>query len=134
MSMKAFSATGLRATLAKIWHGLYIARHFLSFFLFCRDSVTRPRITNFLRELKTRTHPDLPIGTAGFCWGGKFVTELCADGEMNRDGDGRRVTVCGFTAHPSRLHFPGDTEKLRLPWSCAAAEIDFMMTEVSRLD
>lgn len=59
------------------------------------------------------------------------MTELCWDGEMNRGKGGERVTCCGFTAHPSRLAFPGDVEKVRLPWSVAAAEIDFMMTEVS---
>ena len=130
LSMKAFSATGFTAQLAKLWHALYIARYFVTFFLFCRDSVARPRIADFLRALKAQTHPDLPVATAGFCWGGKFVTELCWDGEMNRGRGGERVTCCGFTAHPSRLAFPGDVEMVRLPWSVAAAEIDFMMTEV----
>lgn len=103
----------------------------IPFFFLCRDSVARPKIADFLRALKTKSHPDLPIGTAGFCWGGKWVTELCWDAEMNRTKDGERTTCCGFTAHPSRLAYPGDVEKVRLPYSVAAAEIDFMMSSVS---
>ena len=131
LSLKAFSATGLWAQLAKIWHGLYIMRWIIPFFFFCRASVARPKIASFLSSLKTKSHPDLPIGTAGFCWGGKWVTELCWDGEMNRTRDGAKVTCCGFTAHPSLLQYPGDVEKVRLPYSVAAAENDGQMSPVS---
>lgn len=113
---------------------MYLIRWMAPFFIYSRDSVARPKISAFLSSLKTKTHPDLPIGTAGFCWGGKWVTELCWDAEMNRTRDGKRVTDCGFTAHPSRLAYPGDVEKVRLPYSVAAAEIDFMMSSVSAVN
>lgn len=56
------------------------------------------------------------------------MTELCWDAEMNRTREGTRVTDCGFTAHPSLLKFPEDVEKVRLPYSVAAAEIDGQMS------
>lgn len=130
LSLSAFSATGLWAQLAKVYHALYLVRAMAPLFWYARDSVARPKIHDFLSELKTKSHPDLPVGTAGFCWGGKWVTELCWDDETNRTKDGKRVTDCGFTAHPSRLAFPGDIEKVRLPYSVAASEHDFMMSPV----
>lgn len=131
LSLKAFSATGLWAQLAKIYHAFNVARYLIPFFIFCRAGVARPKIASFLGSLKTQTHPDLPIGTAGFCWGGKWVTELCWDGEMNRTRGGEKVTMCGFTAHPSLLKFPEDVERVRLPLSVAAAENDGQMSPVS---
>lgn len=130
ISLKAFSATGIMAQLAKVWHAVRLVGWMAPFFWYCRDSVTKPKIHDFLAALKAKSHPDLPIGTAGFCWGGKWVTELCWDAEMNRGKDGKRLTDCGFTAHPSRLAFPGDIEKVRLPYSVAASEHDFMMSPV----
>lgn len=111
-----------------------LVRWMAPFFWYARDSVARPKISAFLSALKTKSHPDLPVGTAGFCWGGKWVTELCWDAEMNRTKDGERATCCGFTAHPSRLAFPGDIEKVRLPFSVACASIDFMVSPVSGQD
>lgn len=48
---------------------------------------------------------------------------------MNRSRSGERLTDCGYTAHPSRLAYPGDIEKVRLPYSVAAAENDMMMSK-----
>lgn len=54
------------------------------------------------------------------------MTALCHD-EVKAD-DGKRLTVAGFVAHPSFLKYPGDIEKIVLPYSCAASEIDPQMS------
>lgn len=115
-------------SLSKIPHIFYAMYHFLPFLYWCRPSVTGPRIFKFLKDLKSNEAKDLPVATAGFCWGGKFVTQFCWDGEENRTKDGKRITVCGFVAHPSFLKYPDDIEKIQLPYSCAASEIDPQMS------
>ncbi|KAF2171983.1 hypothetical protein M409DRAFT_18214 [Zasmidium cellare ATCC 36951] len=125
-SMKAFSATGLWGNLAKVGHFLYMVRNFFPFLYYCRAAASGPRVYGFLKALKKNEAKDLPIGTAGFCWGGQFVTALCHD-EIKAD-DGKRLTVAGFVAHPSFLRYPADIEKIVLPYSCAASEIDPQMS------
>ncbi|KAK3716038.1 hypothetical protein LTR37_006768 [Vermiconidia calcicola] len=120
-SVKAFSATGFWNQIAKVGHAAYLLRHFLPFMILCRPAVTGPRVYSFMKALKQDEAKDLHIGTAGFCWGGYFVTKLCADMTENRTDDGKRVTVCGFVAHPSMLTYPTDIEGVQLPYSCAAA-------------
>lgn len=125
--MKALSATGFWNQLYKVGHFFYLARHFIPFLINCRASVTEPRVFGFLKSLKQSETKDLPVGTAGFCWGAPFVTKLCANEQSNKLEDGTRVTDCGFIAHPSNLKFPDDIESVVLPYSVAAAEHDPMM-------
>lgn len=125
-SMKAITAPGF--SLSKIGHIFYAMRTFGPFLFWCRPSVTGPRIFKFLKDLKENEAKASPVGTAGFCWGGKFVTQFCWDGDQNRLKDGTRVTECGFVAHPSFLKYPGDIEKIELPYACAASEIDPQMS------
>ena len=124
ISFKALSATGFWNQLYKISHALYLARYFVPFLIYCREAVARPKILSFFQSLRA-AHP-LPLGAAGFCWGGKYVVELCWD--STRTDAGRRLLDCGFIAHPSMLKYPGDIEKVVLPLSCAAAEIDQQMS------
>ena len=126
--MKAFSATGLWNQLAKVGHAVYLAWHFLPFMFWCRPAVTGPRVYGFVKALKQNEAKDLPVGTAGFCFGGHFVTRFCWDKEQNKLDDGTRATVCGFVAHPSFLTYPTDIENITLPYSCAAAEHDPQMS------
>ena len=121
--------TGLWANLKKFGHALYLARHMIPFLYFCRASVCEPRVFNFVKALKQSEAKNLPIGTAGFCWGAPFVTKLCWETELYRLDEGTtRITVCGFVAHPSNLTYPDDIEKIVLPYSCAAAENDMVQT------
>lgn len=120
------TSTGIWNQVAKISHIAYVARHLLPFLYFTRRAVCQPRIFDFLKAMKRNEANNLPIGTAGFCWGGQHVTALCHD-QVKAD-DGGRLTVCGFVAHPSFLTFPTDIEGIVLPYSCAAAEIDQQMS------
>lgn len=84
--------------------------------------MTHPRVFKFFHELRTST--DLPIGVAGFCWGGKLVTLLC-DGRQASNG--KTLVDVGFTAHPSGLDIPKDIDAVRLPYSVCIGDIDFAM-------
>lgn len=104
-----------------------------------RDKATtvRPRVLSFFRALAT-SHPDLPVGAAGYCWGGQWTVELCqgrhlttpptntttTEDQGRSGGHGKPLIVCGFTAHPSRLKIPNDFEAVELPLSVAASGVD----------
>lgn len=122
ISMKAMSATGFWNQISKFSHAAYLARHFIPFMLYNRPAVAGPRVWKFIKSLKENEGKDLNMGTAGFCWGGYFVTALCKD-NIKAD-DGSRLTVCGFVAHPSFLTYPDDINGVVLPYSCAAAELE----------
>lgn len=126
--MEALNATGLAANLQKVYHIGCLMYHMLPFlFWYNPPKVVRPRIHNFLKALRANEARDLPVGTAGFCWGGKWVVELCDD--TIKTGDGKSLVDCGFTAHPSQLSIPGDIEKVKLPLSIAASEFDPVVTK-----
>ncbi|KAF7187391.1 Hydrolase tropI [Pseudocercospora fuligena] len=120
VSMKALQETGFWAQIDKVRHLAYMMWHFLPFMLYNRPAVAGPRVYDFIKALKKNEAKDLPLGTAGFCWGGYFVTQLCHN-RIKAD-DGNRLTDCGFVAHPSFLTFPKDIEGIELPYSCAAAQ------------
>ncbi|KAL2353560.1 dienelactone hydrolase [Cryomyces antarcticus] len=118
-SLEALTAPGLVANVKKVYHLLYMLTFFLPFLFFMRDSVARPRIFNFFRTLRLAEAKDLPLGCAGFCWGGYWVMQLCADKTDAVD--------CGFTAHPSFLSVPKDVEAVLKPVSVAAALDDHQL-------
>lgn len=126
VSIKGLFATGFWYQLYKVGHIAYLMRHFLPFTYYCRIAVTQPRVFDFFKALKMEEAATLPVGTAGFCWGGHFVTKLCWD-EVKAD-NGKRLVECGFVAHPSYMKFPDYIDKIVLPYSCAAAEKDHHMT------
>lgn len=127
-SMAALTKTGLWNQLAKISHALYVAYHFIPFmWRFGNPKTTMPKIEAFFKALHSHEAKNLPIGTAGFCWGAKFVVQLCWD--QTKTDDGRRLVDCGFVAHPSFWKYPGDPEMVVLPLSVAAAEIDPQMSK-----
>lgn len=110
--------------------------HAVPFMIANRASVARPRITSWFTSLRSSSSPiadtkisELPIGAAGFCWGAKYVVELCWGATKSSDESGsRRVLDVGFIAHPSMLSIPTDYEKVTLPLSLAAAEHDSQMS------
>ncbi|KAK4135878.1 alpha/beta-hydrolase [Trichocladium antarcticum] len=97
-------------------------------FLFrTRASVCHPRITAFLRALRTSTSPPPRIAVAGFCWGGMHAVRLTHDVPGNTatvDGAECPLVDCAFTAHPSMLAFPEDVEKVVRPLSVANGDDD----------
>ncbi|KAI9727735.1 MAG: hypothetical protein M1828_005963 [Chrysothrix sp. TS-e1954] len=122
-SFKAMNETRFwTQPLTKLGHLFYVLRCMLPFVYHCRPAVAGPRISGFLRGLKMNEARRLPIGAAGFAWGGYFVIRACWDQATNRTGDGQRILESGFVAHPSNSKYPKDIDKIVLPISWAAAE------------
>jgi len=105
-----------------------------------RPSVAKPRIFSFFQALRTSAPPfptpNLKIGAAGFCWGGKYTIHLAANTPSSRvirhDSQASSPALealidCGFTAHPSMVSVPKDIEEVTLPLSVAVGEDDFAM-------
>ncbi|KAK4996069.1 hypothetical protein LTR66_004238 [Elasticomyces elasticus] len=127
VSFKAFGATGFLAQIMKLYHAVIALRHMLPFLYFCRSSVCGPRVYDFFKALRAHEAANLPVGAAGFCWGGYWVFQLARD--VVKTDDGKRLMDAGFTAHPSQLNVPSDIEKAVVPVSVAAAEIDMVLSK-----
>ncbi|KAJ9138439.1 Alpha/beta-hydrolase [Pleurostoma richardsiae] len=87
-----------------------------------RIPASHPRVKSFFKALR-QSEPQLPIGAAGFCWGGKHVVLLASDSEDNKV-DGRPLFDAGFTGHPSLLVLPQEVEDITLPMAFAIGDKD----------
>jgi dienelactone hydrolase len=94
-----------------------------------RPSAAAPRVYAFLQAVKQNEAAELPLGVAGFCWGGYFVTKVCSGVLEPVDSSSPPLVACGFTAHPSFLKYPNDIEGVKLPYAVAAAENDIQMSK-----
>jgi dienelactone hydrolase len=83
-------------------------------------------MTSFLTELRANTDNSIPIGVAGYCWGGKHAIALAHRTTTLPDST-RTLVNCVFTAYPSGLGFPSNIEKISLPFSLAIGDKDIMM-------
>ncbi|KAI1494863.1 dienelactone hydrolase family protein [Biscogniauxia mediterranea] len=106
--------------LVKPFHFLKLMYSFIAFIIPNRPGKSFPIVKGFLEELRRNEAAHLPVGVAGFCWGGKH-TVLLAEGFK---ADGKPLIDAGFTAHPSLLKLYGDIERMRVPVSFALAETD----------
>lgn len=70
----------------------------------------------------------LPLGAAGFCWGGKVVFQLCVDTPESRL-DGEPLLDAGFTGHPSMIQVPTDAQAVRRPLSIANGDLDVLLSK-----
>ena len=79
-----------------------------------------PKILPFFESLRKESKEQgLPLGVAGYCWGGKPAIDLAETSLID----------CAFIAHPSNLTIPGDFEKVRVPLSMAIGDTDFVVGE-----
>ncbi|OBT91118.1 hypothetical protein VE02_00084 [Pseudogymnoascus sp. 03VT05] len=84
-----------------------------------RDAVVRPRIYDFHRAVRSdAATAHLGLGSAGYCWGGKYTIHLCQEEGM---------VDAGFAAHPSKMAFPEDWEKVCRPLSVAIGDVDMVI-------
>ncbi|KAF4554864.1 Dienelactone hydrolase-like protein 1 [Elsinoe fawcettii] len=122
ISIEAVRKTGLSALLSRAYHFARLLWHGVPFLVRNRASAVMPRITSFFSDLRDATPTHLPIGAAGFCWGGMPVVKLCHDETKAKNG--LSLVDAGFIAHPSFMTMPDDAEKLVKPLSFAAAGND----------
>ncbi|PMD21262.1 hypothetical protein NA56DRAFT_671044 [Hyaloscypha hepaticicola] len=88
----------------------------IPFLVFNRESAVKPNVFKFHEAL--RNDPEtksLKIGSAGFCWGGGYTIHLAQEPNL--------IDV-GFTAHPSRMKFPEEWDKVQKPLSVAIGDVD----------
>ncbi|RDW81333.1 dienelactone hydrolase family protein [Aspergillus mulundensis] len=90
-----------------------------------RPAKSYPLVESFFVSLRQSPEGQrLPIGAAGFCWGGKHTLLLSHGASTTINGAKRNLIDAGFTGHPSMLALPGDIEKMVIPVSFALAELD----------
>ena len=73
----------------------------------------------------------LPVGAAGFCWGGKHAIVLThAYSVTTQEGGpaGRPLVDAAFVAHPSVVEYPDEIEKVRKPISLAIGDKDMSVS------
>lgn len=84
-----------------------------------------PKVHTFFEAVRLNEGKDLPIGAAGFCWGGKHTVNL-AHGSLATDD--RPLIDAAFTGHPSNLDIPGELRDVVKPISFAMAEKDMVLS------
>ena len=101
---------------------------FLPFLYRNRFGVSWPRVTKFLKDLREeKDQIKLPVGIAGFCWGGLHAIKLSHDTPDTKTADGRPLADAIFTAHPSNVSVPQDIEHVKRNLSIAIGDDDGVM-------
>ncbi|KAL3473574.1 dienelactone hydrolase family protein [Aspergillus californicus] len=110
--------------LVKPYH-IALALYALPPFLFNnRLGKSYPIVESFFSAVRHAERADLPIGGAGFCWGGKHTVLMAHGASTTVNGVEKPLIDAGFTGHPSLLSIPDDIEKIVRPVSFALAELD----------
>ena len=100
---------------------------FIPFLYRNRFSVASPRVTAFLKALREDNGATLPVGVAGFCWGGLHGVKLSHDNANTKLANGRPLADAFFVAHPSNLTFPQDIADVKRNLSIAIGDDDGVM-------
>jgi dienelactone hydrolase len=93
------------------------------FMYYNRPGLSWPKVKVFFDDLRSE-EPNVPLGAAGFCWGGKHAVVL-THGEA--DAAAKPLVDAAFTGHPSFLSIPADIEKVKQPLSIAIGEHDSVL-------
>ncbi|KAI9371015.1 Alpha/Beta hydrolase protein [Aspergillus egyptiacus] len=125
-TMRSVMKTGsLYDWLVKPYHIASAIYGFVPFLLANRPSKSYPVVEAFFAAVRKAEGRDLPLGAAGFCWGGKHTLLLAHGASTTVEGGAeKRLIDAGFTGHPSLLALPGDIEKISVPVSFALGEVD----------
>ncbi|PTB70850.1 alpha/beta-hydrolase [Trichoderma citrinoviride] len=117
MKMVSSPSSGI---LTKIYHSLRVLRAILPVVIYNWPSRAYPKVKGFFEQLRKEEGSSLPVGAAGFCWGGKQVVLLGRGDTI----DGRPLIDAGFAGHPSLLSLPSEMEALKVPVSFAIGDHD----------
>jgi dienelactone hydrolase len=86
------------------------------FLIYNGESTIKPNVFSFHEALHSDPETaSLKIGSAGFCWGGKYTILLSQEPNL--------IDVA-FTAHPTKMKFPEDWDKVQKPLSVAIGDVD----------
>ncbi|GIK03485.1 hypothetical protein Aspvir_007557 [Aspergillus viridinutans] len=118
-----FKTDTLYDWLVKPYHIVRAMYAMLPFMYFNRFSRSWPIVKSFFAAVRQDEGAQLPIGAAGFCWGGKHTVNLAHGAEV----DSKPLINAGFTGHPSLLSIPGEIEKIKIPVSFALGELDMVV-------
>ncbi|KAF2156541.1 alpha/beta-hydrolase [Myriangium duriaei CBS 260.36] len=113
-----------------LWFPYYIGAvviDFVPFMIRNRFAVAWPKVTSFLSALREDKGARLPVGVAGFCWGGLHVLTLTHDRKDTKTSTGQPLADAFFTAHPSNLTIPQDIEACQGKLSIAVGDDDAVM-------
>lgn len=113
----------LRLTFQRI-HGFWLFYGLITWLIPNRVSRRFPAVKAFFEAVRRNEGAHLPIGTAGYCWGGHHVVNLAS----GYKADGKPLVDAAFAAHPSMLTFYDDIEKIRIPTSFAVPTTDNQMS------
>ncbi|EMR65257.1 putative dienelactone hydrolase family protein [Eutypa lata UCREL1] len=122
--MKALEGKTWWDTFAKPIHGFWLFYGLITWLIPNRVSRRFPAVKAFFEAVRRNEGAHLPIGTAGYCWGGHHVVNLAS----GYKADGKPLIDAAFTAHPSMLTFYDDIEKIRIPTSFAVPTTDNQMS------
>jgi dienelactone hydrolase len=81
-------------------------------------------VKSFFTAVRENEGAHLPIGAAGFCWGGKHTVHLA---HGHQTADGKPLIDAGFTGHPSNLVIPDEVAKIKKPISIAVGHKDMAL-------
>jgi dienelactone hydrolase len=119
----------------KAWNMATVIPSMFGIFYYCRPGTTIPRLTSFLRAVRSTTPnggPPPKVGVAGFCWGGLYAVLMTHDTPENHatiDGTEYPLIDCAFSAHPAMLKIPEYIEAAVQPLSVANGDNDEWMGE-----
>ncbi|KAH8812940.1 dienelactone hydrolase [Xylogone sp. PMI_703] len=105
------------------YYGAMAMRGFVPFLIRNRLSVSMPKVQSFFEELR-KSEGHLPIGAAGFCWGGLHVLKLASGMAAVDDIP---LIDAAFIAHPSNVNIPTDFVAIQKPVSLAIGDKDMML-------
>ncbi|EXM18249.1 Alpha/Beta hydrolase fold [Fusarium oxysporum f. sp. vasinfectum] len=116
-----------RSWLLKPYYLVATMLDFVPFLIRNRFSVCWPRVTGFLKEVQQHKDAALPVGIAGFCWGGLHTVRLAHDTAETKTASGHALANAFFTAHPSSVDVVQDIGNVARPLSIAIGDDDPVM-------
>ncbi|KAI9720163.1 MAG: hypothetical protein M1812_002980 [Candelaria pacifica] len=104
-----------------------VLSNFIPFLVRNRAGVAKPRIHTFLKALRDSPETQgVPIGVAGFCWGGLHAAQAAHPFSVAGKKE-KPLIDAAFVAHPVGLKVPADIEALDVPFSLAIGNKDMAM-------
>ncbi|CAN8098544.1 unnamed protein product [Discula destructiva] len=132
-TLKALMAPG--NYLMKPYHLMWGAYAFIPWMYHNRHTSTFPTVKAFFQAFRRDEGSSLPVGVAGFSWGGKHALLLThQDNFPTLDGTPRPMVDAAFIGHPTSVDVPRDFEKMRVPVSFAIPERDHHVRAPAQTD